>query len=135
MALRVLDKTDIRFEDPRLARLMVHINRLTEEMQRIQELLSEGTPGQVLVKRSERDFDGGWADAGGGSGGGGEANTGANQGDGAGVFRDKSGVTLNFRSLTGGAGIEIVVDGDEIRISATESADHVEPMMIAGVFA
>ena len=128
-----IGKTDVQFGDEKLARLMLHINRLTEEMQKVQQLLEGGAPGQVLLKASNRDFDGGWGDAAGG--GGGEANTAANVGTGAGIFRDKSGVQLNLRSLIQGAGIEIVVAGDEIRITATDSADELEPMLIAGVFA
>lgn len=129
---RIINKTDIQFDDPRLARLMLHINRLTEEMQKIQALLDDGQPGQVLVKLSTADFDGAWRDSG---GGGGDGTTAQNVGSGVGVFRDKSGSTLNLRSFINGSGISIDIVGDEIRISATQSADELEPMMIAGVFA
>ena len=47
----------------------------------------------------------------------GEDNIGANAGAGAGVYRDKSGVTLNFRSLVGGGNISIVQNPDTIEIS------------------
>lgn len=132
MAVRKLGKTDIRFDDPRLAQLMRHVNRITEELALIQGLLDEGTEGQILVKHSARDFHGGWADP--GSGGGGGATTAQNVGNGAGVFRDKSGTTLNLRSITGSSGISIDVVGDEIRITSTQSLDELEPLMIAGVF-
>lgn len=134
MTRRVLGKTDIRFDDPRLARLMTHVNRITEELQQIQLMLSEGSEGEVLIKRSNRDFDAHWGAGAGGSGGG-EANTAANVGSGVGIFRDKEGVTLNLRTLIGDAGIEIVADGDHVRITATDSAEQIEPMLIAGVFA
>jgi hypothetical protein len=50
--------------------------------------------------------------------GGGEANTGANVGSGEGeVYRDKTGVTLNFRTLKEDGGINITTDGDEVKIS------------------
>jgi hypothetical protein len=51
-------------------------------------------------------------------GGGGEVNTGANVGAGAGVFRDKTGVQLNFRSLTAGIGVTLTPSADEIQIAA-----------------
>jgi hypothetical protein len=48
---------------------------------------------------------------------GGEANTGANVGTGVGVFRDKTGVTLNFNSLIGGTGIDVTDTTDDITIA------------------
>jgi len=54
-----------------------------------------------------------------GGGGGGEANTGANVGTGDGVFKDKSGVTLNFKSLVAGSGITLTPSANEIEIEAT----------------
>ncbi len=51
-------------------------------------------------------------------GGGGESNTGANVGAGVGVFRDKTGVVLNLRSLIAGTNVTIVNNGDDITISA-----------------
>src|SRR3989304_3074716 len=56
------------------------------------------------------------------SGGGGEANLGANVGTGIGVFRDKTGVTLNFHSLAAGSGVSITDIGNELRINSTASA-------------
>lgn len=44
----------------------------------------------------------------GAAGGGGEANTGANAGSGAGVFRDKTGTTLNFRSIVAATAAVVV---------------------------
>jgi hypothetical protein len=55
---------------------------------------------------------------GGGGGGGGEANTAANVGGGVGLFRDKTGVTLNFKSLVAGQNITLTPSADEIQISA-----------------
>ena len=50
--------------------------------------------------------------------GGGEDNTGANVGVGTGnVFRDKLGVTLNFKTLIGGDNVTIVDNADDITIS------------------
>ena len=50
----------------------------------------------------------------------GEANTGANVGVGTGlVFRDKLGVTLNFKSLIGGTNILVTDNADDITISTT----------------
>lgn len=51
-------------------------------------------------------------------GGGGEANTGANVGGGVGnVFRDKTGVTLNFRTLIQGASMALSQAADAITIA------------------
>jgi len=133
MTVRQIGKTDIQFPDEKLRRLMAHVNRLTEEVQQIQAMLDEGQPGQVMTKLTGRDYDAGWGTGGGSSAG--EANIAANVGDGVGVFRDKSGVQLNFRSLIGGAGIDIVIEADQIRITATDSAEQLEPIVIAGVFA
>lgn len=131
MTARRIGKTDIRFDDERMRRLMTHINRLTEELDNLMAALDEGSEGQVLIKRSQRDFDAEWGDA---ASGGSNETTAENVGTGAGVFRDQSDFQLNFRSLIGGSGIEVVVDGDEVRITATDSADQLEPLMIAGVF-
>ena len=50
----------------------------------------------------------------------GEDNLGANVGVGdAGVFRDKTGVTLNFRRLVAGSNIDITENADTINIAAT----------------
>ncbi len=50
----------------------------------------------------------------------GEANTGANVGVGTGtIFRDKIGVTLNFKSLIGGDNITVTDNADDITITST----------------
>lgn len=52
--------------------------------------------------------------------GDGEANLAANVGAGEGVFKNKTGVTLNFKTLTEGAGITLDAIGDnEVRITST----------------
>ena len=57
----------------------------------------------------------------GGTGGTGEANIGANVGTGTGVYKDKSGVTLNFKSLVAGTGMSITDNGDDITLASTGS--------------
>ena len=53
-------------------------------------------------------------------GGGGEVNLGANVGSGTGlVFRDKTGVTLNFKSLIQGANITLTNNANDIEIEAS----------------
>lgn len=61
---------------------------------------------------------------GGGAAGGGEANDGANVGVGTGqVFRDKTGIFLNFRTLLQGSGITITTAGNEVTITGTGEAN------------
>jgi len=50
---------------------------------------------------------------------GGEANTGSNVGDGVGVFRDKIGIVLYFKSIVPGARMVVTDLGDTIEISST----------------
>lgn len=58
--------------------------------------------------------------SGGGGGGGGEANTGANVGGATGqVFRNKTGVTLNFKTISGSGGIVITDNADTIDIDGS----------------
>ena len=52
-------------------------------------------------------------------GSGGEANTASNVGFGNGIFKQKSGVDLQFKSLVAGLGLNIVPSLDELTISAT----------------
>lgn len=54
--------------------------------------------------------------------GGGEVNSGANTGTGVGVYRSKSGVVLQFKSLIAGTGITITPAADDITITASGSA-------------
>lgn len=49
----------------------------------------------------------------------GEANLGANVGSGAGTFRDKTGVTLNFRRLLEGLGIDMTENADDITVAVS----------------
>ncbi len=50
---------------------------------------------------------------------GGEANTGSNVGTGDGVFKQKTGVDLEFKSLVGGTGITLTQNADDITIDTT----------------
>ena len=52
----------------------------------------------------------------------GEINTGSNLGAGAGVFKDKLGTDLRFKSIVSGSGIAVSSDADEIFIAATNTA-------------
>lgn len=51
-------------------------------------------------------------------GGSGEANTGQNVGSGVGVFKQKTGVTLQFKSLVAGSGVSLTNGTDTITITA-----------------
>lgn len=63
----------------------------------------------------------------GGGGGGGEANTGANVGTAgagtAGVFRDKTGVSLNFRRIVATGSATVTENGDDVEIGLTASGE------------
>lgn len=66
-------------------------------------------------------------------GGGGEANTGANVGSGPyQIFKNKTGVTLNFRTLQAGPGITMSQSANEITISAVPSAPTYNVVTVTG---
>ncbi len=55
----------------------------------------------------------------GGGGGGGEVNTASNVGAGDGVFKQKTGVDLEFKTLIGGTNVSIVNNANDLTINAT----------------
>ena len=57
------------------------------------------------------------------SAGGGEVNTASNIGAGDGVFKQKSGVDLEFKSLIGGTGVTLTPGTDDITIAASGEAN------------
>jgi len=57
------------------------------------------------------------------------ATSGANVGSGAGVFRDKTRVTLNLRSIVAGMGVNVAQTADEIEISAAGGASPWQEMV------
>jgi len=61
---------------------------------------------------------------GGGGGGSGEANTGSNVGAGDGVFKQKTGIDLEFKTLIGGTGVTITNNANDLTISASSVAGH-----------
>jgi len=64
---------------------------------------------------------------------GGEVNTAANVGGGAEVFRDKTGVTLNLRTLVGAGGVNVSEDGDTVQIDGSGIAGSGESNTAANV--
>lgn len=79
-----------------------------------------GTTGQVLAKASGDDYDTEWVAQSGG-GGGGEANTASNLGAGQGIYKQKSSVDLQFRSLGVSGASTIALVGDVITFSVDGS--------------
>ena len=66
-------------------------------------------------------------------GSGGEANLAANVGSGVGqVFRDKAGVTFNFKTLLAGSNINITDNADDITIAATSGGDLAASYIVVG---
>lgn len=63
--------------------------------------------------------NGNWAQEVGGSSGGGESNTASNIGTGAGVFAQKSGVDLQFKSIKASGGASVSSDSDSITIDTS----------------
>jgi len=78
--------------------------------------LPVGTTGQVLSADSAETTGLKWIDA---SAGSGEVNTASNVGTGDGVFAQKSGVDLQFKTLVAGDGCSISTSETEITISST----------------
>jgi hypothetical protein len=56
-------------------------------------------------------------------GGGGEANTGENVGSGQGVFANKTGITLNFKTLVAGSGVTLTPSPTEIVIASSSTGE------------
>ncbi|MCP4187278.1 MAG: hypothetical protein GY763_06685, partial [Gammaproteobacteria bacterium] len=65
----------------------------------------------------------------GGGGGGGEVNTASNVGTGEGVFKQKLGVDLQFKTLIAGTGVNITSAADELTIDASSVGD-----MLASIY-
>lgn len=69
----------------------------------------------------------------GASGGGGETNLAANVGTGAGlIWRDKTGVTLNFKRIAAGTGMTVTNGADDITLSSTIAGNTVVTIDAAG---
>jgi hypothetical protein len=75
-----------------------------------------------------------YVDAKGMAGGTGEANTASNVGTGTGIFKEKNGIDLKFRSLKAGSNVTISSDASEITISSGGggSGGMDNPMIAAG---
>lgn len=72
-----------------------------------------GTTGQVLAKKSNTDYDTEWKTI-----SEGETNTASNVGTGTGIYKEKSGVDLRFRSLKAGTNVSLSLVGDDVVINS-----------------
>jgi hypothetical protein len=123
MAPRTLASAPVNFGDKfdpsKMRVVMDHISRMTAEIQKIQQLLADGTAGQVLTKTDRGDYLGRWADP---SGGGGSISGAQNIGNGAGLYAGVSGGVLQFKTLLpGNSAVQIQYDDDEVFISFDDS--------------
>jgi len=66
----------------------------------------------------------------GGGGGTGEANTGSNVGAGDGVFKQKTGVDLEFKTLIGGTNVTIVNNANDLTISASGTGNYFKDSVV-----
>ena len=70
--------------------------------------------------------------SGSGSGGSGESNTASNVGSGSGVFKAKSGIDLQFRSIVQGAGVTVTQGTNDITISSSASVALANVHVVSG---
>tara|TARA_R110000822_G_scaffold37030_3_gene103920 strand:- start:2620 stop:3327 length:708 start_codon:yes stop_codon:yes gene_type:complete len=71
----------------------------------------------------------------GGGGGTGEANTGSNVGAGDGVFKQKTGVDLEFKTLIGGTNVTITNNANDLTINASGIGSTLRNVSSADAFA
>src|SRR5690606_25363512 len=102
--------------------VFVHQSGLADATNRIRTLsgvnLTNVAGGSVLAVYHSIDQRWDMISLGGGGGGGGEANTAVNIGGGFGLFAQKNGVDLEFNTITGGPGINILSNANLLTISA-----------------
>jgi len=65
-----------------------------------------------------------------GGGGTGEANTGSNVGAGDGVFKQKTGVDLEFKTLIGGTNVTITNNANDLTISASGTGNYFKDSVV-----
>lgn len=67
---------------------------------------------------------------GGGGGGGGEANTAANVGGGDGIYKNKTGANLNFKTLKAGSNVTLTPSADEILIASAGGSAYPQQIQL-----
>jgi hypothetical protein len=87
--------------------------------QNVNYVLPDNYPGGSWFLTSSATGEMGWT-----PGGGGEANSGSNLGTGVGVYKDKLGLALEFKSLVGGSGIVVSGSATEVFLSCSVSGSN-----------
>lgn len=104
------------YDPVKMQKLEAAIARSYASLRRLEAMLIEGTPGQVLTKSSVKDFLASWENRVSSD----EVATAQNVGDGAGIFSEKDGTVFKFKSLVAGDNVTVTETEETIEIAAAD---------------